>query len=73
MAAKKKYKLADYNKRRSDIFKRIKAKYEDCDLDGQVHEIMSLKASAINNEGLDAQLDFLAKEAGLDWLEEYYL
>lgn len=69
----KAYNLADYQKRRKDVFKRIKDKYEDCDLDDQVHEIMSLKASAINNAGVDAQLEFLAKEAGLDWLEKFYL
>lgn len=74
MASKKnKFSLADYKKRRTVVFKRIKLKYEDCDLDDQVHEIMSLKASAINNAGVDAQLDFLAKEVGLDWLEQFYL
>lgn len=59
--------------KRKRIFTAIKKKYADADLDDQVHEVMSLKASAINNAGVDAQLDFLADECGLKWLEEYYL
>lgn len=55
------------------LFDDIKKRYEDADLDDQVHEIMSLKASAINNAGIDAQLSFLADESGLDWLKEYFL
>lgn len=61
------------SERKKRIFKAIKEKYEDADLDDQVHEIMTLKAAAINNDGIDAQLEFLAQEAGLKWLEDYYL
>jgi hypothetical protein len=61
------------SEKRKRVFAAIKAKYEDADLDGQVHEIMTLKASAINNDGVDAQLAFLADECGLKWLEDYYL
>jgi len=59
--------------KRKRVFAAIKAKYEDADLDDQVHEIMTLRASEINNEGIDAQLEFLATECGLKWLEDYYL
>jgi hypothetical protein len=61
------------SQKKKRIFDAIKAKYEDADLDDQVHEIMTLKASEINNEGVDAQLEFLANACGLKWLEDYYL
>jgi hypothetical protein len=58
---------------RKRVFNAIKKKYADADLDDQVHEVMTLKASAINNAGIDAQLEFLADECGVKWLEEFYL
>ena len=68
--AKKKVKVA---LTRSKVFNAMLKKYGDGDLDDAVHEIMSIKASRLNNEGIHAQLDFLADEAGIHWLNEYFL
>ena len=62
----------DKKQKRKKIFKDIKSKYDSADLDDEVHALMSQKASNINNAGIDAQLEFLADEAGLEWLKEYF-
>lgn len=67
MAAKKK------KSGRATVFKQIKEKYQGCDLRAQVIEVLALKAASINRAGIDAQLKFLEKEAGLAWLKSYYL
>jgi hypothetical protein len=54
---------------REEIFEKIKAGYSSEDLDDHVHELKDAEASAINNTGMDAQLAYLEKQAGLDWLE----
>lgn len=67
MAAKKKPMTKE------QVFRAIHARYGPSDLDSHVHEIMAQKASAINNDGIDSQLEFLCDEAGLDWLVEAFL
>jgi hypothetical protein len=39
-------------------------KSEEDILDDEVHDIMSAKATDINNEGYKAQIDFILKEYG---------
>jgi len=58
---------------KKQVFKQIKEIVGEFDLDEEVHEFKSLEASKINNEGINAQLEYLEKEAGLDWLIETYL
>ncbi len=40
------------------------------DLDEAVHDAMSARASAINNDGLEGQLQFLVEECGASHVEE---
>lgn len=59
--------------RKQAVFKAIREKYSPEDLDEHVQEIFLLKAGEINNGGIDAQLEFLAHESSLAWLEEMFL
>jgi hypothetical protein len=42
------------------------------DLDEQVHEAKAQEASSINNAGIEAQLSYLLRYGGLEWLREYF-
>jgi len=59
--------------KKRDVFTKIKERYDECDLDEHVHEIKFEQASEINNQGMDAQLEFLAEQCGVDWLEQMFL
>ncbi|GAH03365.1 unnamed protein product, partial [marine sediment metagenome] len=58
---------------REKIFDEIKKKYSSEDLDSHVHELKSLEAAVINNNGIDAQIEFLVKKCGLVWLISIFL
>ena len=58
---------------KTKVFEEIKQWYSSEDLDRHVHEIMSMQATMINNEGIDAQLEYLADRCGIDWLVEVFL
>ena len=58
---------------KKEVFKQIKEQFNSEDLDTDVHEIKSSEAATINNSGIDAQLEYLCKTAGLEWLIEAYL
>ena len=40
------------------------------DLDGMVHDVLSLQATSINDEGMDVQLTFLIQRIGVDKILE---
>lgn len=58
---------------KKQLFKKIKTIFGPEDLDETVYELKSNEASAINNSGIDAQIDYLYKAAGKKWIEEYFL
>ena len=55
------------------IFEKIKQRFSSVDLDNDVHELKAQEAAMINNAGINYQLEYLYKEAGLDWLIETFL
>jgi len=59
--------------KRERIFRMMRNKYDEGALNVAVHELMSLRAAEVNNAGFDAQLEYLAEAAGLDWIEDYFL
>jgi hypothetical protein len=59
--------------RREKIFAAIEEKYDAADLDMHVHELKAGEASRLNNEGMEMQLEYLADQCGLDWLEQVFL
>lgn len=58
---------------REELFRAIKARYSEADLDDEVHQAKSQEASDINNQGIDVQLEYLEEVGGLGFLEEYFL
>ena len=62
-----------YRDHKVRVIRAIKKKFSGEALDSQVHQLKSQEASEINNRGIDAQLDYLITEAGLDYVEDYYL
>lgn len=53
------------------LIAQVTRKMPDLDLDGTVIATKEGEASAINNEGLEAQLAYLAGAHGIQWLEDY--
>ena len=58
---------------KTKVFEEIKDWYGPEDLDSHVHTVKSEEASVINNSGIDAQLEYLADQCGIDWLFETFL
>ena len=58
---------------KAKVFKEIKDWYGPEDLDSHVHIVKSEEASAINNSGIDAQLEYLSEQCGLNWLIDTFL
>ena len=58
-------------KRLDELLEKIEEESPQLDLDGEVYTCKEAEASAINNGGLDAQLEYLAGANGIEWLEEY--
>ena len=59
--------------KKRDVFKQIKEQFSSEDLDEHIHELKSAEAAAINNSGIDAQLEYLYETAGSNWLIETFL
>lgn len=55
------------------VFKKIKERYSEAQLDSDVHVAKSNEASKINNGEIHVQLEYLEQSNGLDWLIQTYL
>ena len=58
---------------REQILAAIRARYNAYDLDSHVIELKKCEASDINSAGFDAQLEYLEKAGGIDWLAQALL
>ncbi len=58
---------------KKEVFTETKAHFNSSDLNNDVHEIKAAEAAAINNGGIDNQLEYLHEAAGLDWIIEAFL
>lgn len=56
-----------------ELARTLKDRYASEDLDDHVHELKSHEAAAINNAGIDDQLEYLYEQGGEEWLKSALL
>jgi hypothetical protein len=59
-------------KRKAALFDRVKKHASEEELDEVIHELVSQRASDVNNGGLDSQFDYMEANCGLDWIDERF-
>ena len=55
---------------RGSLWERFKNRFKSEDIDEHIHQLKSVEASDINNDGLGAQFDYLIVTAGPDFVEQ---
>jgi hypothetical protein len=58
---------------RAELIERMCRRYAPGDLDSHVHELKAQEAAALNNDGVEAQVDYMIKEGGLSWVKNNFL
>lgn len=57
-------------KTEDELWSRFEKVFTSEMIDDYVHDLKSEEASGLNNQGLEAQFDYLIDAAGPDWMEQ---